>query len=204
MTTFVLPFGAICFAAQFHCTVTGIICLQLNEFSVWSGGACRSGPRESGAAHVGRTCAINFKLRLPCANGLDWSGPGHKEAPAETGTFYCLENTVQSGQKNGRSGGGGGGSTRRSWAALSGPRGYTTRGQCLVSLSGHSSRTHNGAACCGARSVSAALQSMPQMWPLCLAAPGTEALCERRVSLGSRDKHGMERKPGRSKKIPFS
>lgn len=33
---------------------------------------------------------------------------------------------------------------------------------------------------------------------------GTEALCGRRVSLGSRDKHGTERKPGRSKKIPFS
>lgn len=135
---------------------------------------------------------MNFKLRLPCASGSDWSGPGHgKETPAET--FYCLENTVQS-VKNGSSGGGGGGSTGRSWAALSGPRGYITRGQCLVSLSGRSSRTHNGIACCGVRSVSGALRSMPQMWPLCLDAPGTEALCERRVSLGSRDKHGTERK----------
>lgn len=120
-----------------------------------------------------------------------------KETSAEIGTFYCLENTEQSVIMGGAAAAAGG-ETRPPSCASSGPWGYITRGQCPVSLSGHSSHTYNGAACCGARSVSGVLQSMPQMWLLCLAAPGTEALCESRVSLGTRVKHGTERKPGRS------
>lgn len=85
--------------------------------------------------------------------------------------------------------GGLGGSAKCSWAA---PRATSRGGQCVVSLSGRSSHTHNGTACTGARSVSGVLQSVPQMWPLCLGAPGTEALCESPASLGSprKTRHG--------------
>lgn len=103
-------------------------------------------------------------------------------------------------RKNGSGGGGGGGgSAGRSWAASSGPWGYITRGQCLVPLSGRSSRTHNGTACCGVRSVSTACLKCG----LCVAALQEQG---RSVSAACRSAAATntERKPGRGKKIPFS
>lgn len=107
--------------------------------------------------------------------------PAHgKEAPAKMGQFNSLENTAQRVKWEERRRLVGRGERGRQSAAglpcLS-PGATSRGGQCVVSLSGHSSHTHNGTACCGARSVSGVLQSVPQMWPLCLGVAGTDALC---------------------------
>lgn len=73
MTTSALPFRPLFVQPRNFPAVTGIICLQLNEFSVRSGRAHGNKPGKSGAVYAGATRAMNLKFGLR----LDRSGPGH-------------------------------------------------------------------------------------------------------------------------------
>lgn len=75
---------------------------------------------------------MKLKFGLLRAGALDRSGPGHdKEGPAKTGQFNSLQNTPQRVKREERRWRWwwlGRGSAKCSWAALSGPWGYITRG----------------------------------------------------------------------------